>query len=480
MEGGFLYTAVFNMLNSRAPRQFHSVLRTLSKRHIFSSAMLLVFSIILILFKDIPDIDGDEMHGIKSLASQIGPELRVYSEVIGQRVNMRENTFEFSLHREMDIFAFIHTLDPTKVKVVEREQNEDEPQLLDTTVGRNVQLLPVAPDHAESELEASVERLFDEGVVGALPRIMLLRCVATRLCSETLERKSMVVDAGGASHPPKKLREDHGTPSGAFVGGGVRSNTGVFLDLTGSDAFFWFMSWRYLLPDSERSYTQDFVENDLYFGRKFYPHLLTTISGRMWLLTHGMELAIVKCLNSPKYVSALGTAIGKSIKKEMQDGLAVGITHGKEGRVLTDVAAHNPFAEVDYISTLQQLQNVNFPLLVELRSKKDASVKTMMDTLRLEGPIAEKLGLNELQPNVDQLMVRKIRENIANQRSVLRDVFVPLAEPFSYAVLTGAEGTSDTVPSAVNTTTALSTTLTSASLIAPISVNDYEVVGTDD
>nr|GFB80522.1 homogentisate phytyltransferase 1, chloroplastic-like [Tanacetum cinerariifolium] len=37
--------------------------------------MLLVFSVVLILFKDIPDTKGDEMHGIKSLASQIGPEL---------------------------------------------------------------------------------------------------------------------------------------------------------------------------------------------------------------------------------------------------------------------------------------------------------------------------------------------------------------------------------------------------------------------
>ncbi|GJU38869.1 hypothetical protein Tco_1191826 [Tanacetum coccineum] len=76
--------------------------------------------------------------------------------------------------------------------------------------------------------------------------------------------------------------------------------------------------------------------------------------------------------------------------------------------------------------------------------------------------------------------VWKIRENIANQRTVLRDVFVLLAEPFSFAVLTGAEGTSDTVPSVVDTATSLSTTLAFASLIAPISVNDYEVVGTDD
>ncbi|GKB72340.1 hypothetical protein Tco_0933752 [Tanacetum coccineum] len=67
---------------------------------------------------------------------------------------------------EMDIFAFIHTSDPTKVKIVERERNEGEPLLLETTIDRTVPLLPVAPDRAESELEACVERLFDEGGSG--------------------------------------------------------------------------------------------------------------------------------------------------------------------------------------------------------------------------------------------------------------------------------------------------------------------------
>ncbi|GKB53980.1 hypothetical protein Tco_0904733 [Tanacetum coccineum] len=130
-----------------------------------------------------------------------------------------------------------------------------------------------------------------------------------------------------------------------------------------------------------------------------------------------------------------------------------------------------------------------------------------MNVLHLEEALAERLGLNELQSHIDQLMVpihhlpdklvvgatalslsldvssvrvRKSRENIANQRSALRDVFIPLAEPFSSTVLIGVKGTSDTVPSTVSTTTALSITFASASLIAPISIDDYEVVGTDD
>nr|GEZ17066.1 hypothetical protein [Tanacetum cinerariifolium] len=48
------------------------------------------------------------------------------------------------------------------------------------------------------------------------------------------------------------------------------------------------------------------------------------------LLTHGMELAITKFLNSTKYLSAFEAAIGKAIKKGMQEGLSAG-TEGTSG-----------------------------------------------------------------------------------------------------------------------------------------------------
>nr|GEY31331.1 hypothetical protein [Tanacetum cinerariifolium] len=154
----------------------------------------------------------------------------------------------------------------------------------------------------------------------------------------------------------------------------------------------------------DKLYT-DFVEVTLHLEEIFYPHLLTTIDGRRWLLTHRMKLAISKCLNSPGYLSALGTTVSKAIEKGMQDGLAVGITHGMKGRAFTDIAAHNPFAKVDYVSALQQLHSMNFPLLAELKTNKDASIEALMIIMRLEEHLAERLGLNESQPHADQLMV---------------------------------------------------------------------------
>nr|GEW68588.1 transposase (putative), gypsy type [Tanacetum cinerariifolium] len=599
---------------------------------------------------------------------------------------------------EIDIFAFIHTSDPTKVRVVKQERNEDEPGLLDTTIGRTVPLLLVAPDRADNELEASVERLFDKGgsgtqteqgdsrrggldaniqpVVEAVNTIVEDAAPVQSRCQG--KRKFVVVDAGGVSHPPKNLKEDHGTLSGAsicgmsrstlqrllaeamlnaevrvaaiptlpfvttsisstperkdgdhtdsvaepnlrtirasqrfvissdsshhsgtkvaevevdslisdFLVGSIRTVINPDIDLQNVFVPQWSvtngsrlddgrvfhqmvdefsppnaearmhaeynvkekkrlesfvenqgellkareeeiesLNARLLLKEAEAAkairlrakasnfetvdksirdetnalrernvilekernaldvkvteletsvvskereltdlnalvtsvksqndklaeqiheleisscglkekvtvyencmeqlekfqddrmkvvndkfdklYT-DFVDMALHLEEKFYPHLLTTIFGRRWLLTQGMELAIIKCLNSLEYLSSLEATIGKAIVK------------------------------ADYISTLQQLQNVNFPLLTKLRSNKDASIEDLMNILRLERPLVDKLGLDELQPNVDQLM--KIKENIANQRSVRHDVFVPLSEPLSAAVLIG-------------------------------------------
>nr|GFB95686.1 hypothetical protein [Tanacetum cinerariifolium] len=70
-----------------------------------------------------------------------------------------------------------------------------------------------------------------------------------------------------------------------------------------------------------------------------------------------MKLAVVICMNYPGYLFVLSAAISKAIEKGMQDGLSLGITHGKEGRSLADVAAHNPSAEANYVAALQRLQS---------------------------------------------------------------------------------------------------------------------------
>ncbi|GJS98900.1 hypothetical protein Tco_0820070 [Tanacetum coccineum] len=194
----------------------------------------------------------------------------------------------------------------------------------------------------------------------------------------------------------------------------------------------------------------DLVEMACHLEENYYPYLLTTISGRRWLLTYGLKLVFIKCLNSSEYLMALEAAISHAIEQGMQSGLTARIDHGKEGRNLADVVAYNPAAEANFNSVLQKLHE--------------------------EGPLADAPGMSDLQPNVEQL---KIKANIMAEQSGLLGVWTPLSEPLFPQNLTGADRTSDSVPAAIATTTALSTTFASASSIPPITVYDYKIVHAD-
>nr|GEZ70215.1 hypothetical protein [Tanacetum cinerariifolium] len=129
----------------------------------------------------------------------------------------------------MDLLAFIRTSDPTKVRVAERQRAEDEPRVLKSTVGRVLPLLPIAPARASSELKASVDRLFDEGASGdgqdadvqpiAVTTHTIVEDVASLQPRHQKKRKTAVTDAGGPSHPPKKLKEDFGALGGVSIAG---------------------------------------------------------------------------------------------------------------------------------------------------------------------------------------------------------------------------------------------------------------------
>ncbi|GJZ09517.1 hypothetical protein Tco_0543800 [Tanacetum coccineum] len=139
---------------------------------------------------------------------------------------------------------------------------------------------------------------------------------------------------------------------------------------------------------------------------EFYPTYLTTLAGRRWLLTHGIQLALLKCLKSPEYQGTLGHALGRAVDFGMQEGLEAGHEHGIAGRSLSAVDAYNPeAAKARYVDAVKALEDVDFPLVSLLKSKKDAGMDEVLDGFLLDGPLA---GLPEsayLQPCIEQLSV---------------------------------------------------------------------------
>ncbi|GJR82773.1 hypothetical protein Tco_0153558 [Tanacetum coccineum] len=149
--------------------------------------------------------------------------------------------FLYDNGEEMDLFAFIHVTDPTKVKIVESEHAEGERKLLDSIVRRVVLLLQVASARSESELEASVDKLFDEGgstdqgcsaaggghnaeiESAADVEGISAENVTAKRPKRQRKKRPAVTDVSGSSHHPKKLKGDHGTSSGVATGGKSQS-----------------------------------------------------------------------------------------------------------------------------------------------------------------------------------------------------------------------------------------------------------------
>ncbi|GJZ25099.1 hypothetical protein Tco_0562558 [Tanacetum coccineum] len=97
---------------------------------------------------------------------------------------------------------------------------------------------------------------------------------------------------------------------------------------------------------------------------EFYPAYLTALARRRWLLTYGMELAMVKCLKSPEYQGILGHALGRAVDYGMQEGLAAGHEHGIAGTPISAVVAYNPeTAENNYLDAVRALEEADFPLV---------------------------------------------------------------------------------------------------------------------
>ncbi|GKD46010.1 hypothetical protein Tco_1270655, partial [Tanacetum coccineum] len=161
-------------------------------------------------------------------------------------------TFLTSTGEEMDLFAFIHHADPTKVRIGERQIEEGQVPLLDSTVGRVIALAGeddqagpvVQADHDDQN--DSIENIGHDDLneksgdadqedrskgsnhagKDETATILVDEEIQAAAADKSKGKKKKRRATGGASssnHPPKKLREDHGTSGNIIASTGGNS-----------------------------------------------------------------------------------------------------------------------------------------------------------------------------------------------------------------------------------------------------------------
>nr|GEX35404.1 DNA helicase [Tanacetum cinerariifolium] len=107
------------------------------------------------------------------------------------------------------------------------------------------------------------------------------------------------------------------------------------------------------------------------FDEELYPHILTAIAGRKWVIGHGLRLAVMKC--------------GESLEMRARAGQ----------RNVESIEAYDPEAKAKFTAALQALKDLMYPLLDQLEGLKDAPIDVIMAALYLENDTREdeEIGL---------------------------------------------------------------------------------------
>nr|GEV98346.1 hypothetical protein [Tanacetum cinerariifolium] len=120
------------------------------------------------------------------------------------------------------------------------------------------------------------------------------------------------------------------------------------------------------------------------FDKELYPHMLTAIACRMWVIGHGLRLATMKFAESLEMRQAFADVVSAGIAKGMSEGLKHRVGHGHAQQTIESLEAYDPEAEAKFAATLQSLKDLKLPLLDQLEGLKDAPMDVIMASLYLE------------------------------------------------------------------------------------------------
>nr|GEW55479.1 hypothetical protein [Tanacetum cinerariifolium] len=130
----------------------------------------------------------------------------------------------------------------------------------------------------------------------------------------------------------------------------------------------------------------------IHFDEELYPHMLTAIAGRRWVIGHGLRLATMKCAESLEMRQAFADVVSAGIAKGMSEGLKHRVEHGHAQRTIESLEAYDLEAEAKFAAALQSLKDLKLPLLDQLEGLKDAPMDRMILGMMLR-PSSSQLAI---------------------------------------------------------------------------------------
>nr|GEV36235.1 hypothetical protein [Tanacetum cinerariifolium] len=185
------------------------------------------------------------------------------------------------------------------------------------------------------------------------------------------------------------------------------------------------------------------------FDEELYPHMLTAITGRRWVIGHGLRLAVMKCGESTELRQVFANVVSVGIAKGMSERLKHGVEHENADLNLEAIEAYDPEVEAKYIAALHALKELKYHIWIrELRpSSSQLTIPVYPEARDPTDPWAckeEILLADAIAANVSRAKKKKKSRMVCrthgvgsahHARSDCVPVSVPTVAPQSLAIL---------------------------------------------
>ncbi|GKA56679.1 hypothetical protein Tco_0755751 [Tanacetum coccineum] len=133
------------------------------------------------------------------------------------------------------------------------------------------------------------------------------------------------------------------------------------------------------------------------------------LTGRRWVIGHGLRLAIMKCAESTEPRQVFADVVSTGIVNGMSEGLKYGVEHEEAKLDLAAIEAYDPETEAKYVTALTALRDLKYPLIDQLEKLRDAPIDLLMASLHLESDYGEDAleWIRELRPGTSQSRAEK-------------------------------------------------------------------------
>nr|GEW14870.1 hypothetical protein [Tanacetum cinerariifolium] len=129
------------------------------------------------------------------------------------------------------------------------------------------------------------------------------------------------------------------------------------------------------------------------FDEELYPHMLTAIAGRRWVIGHELRLAMIKYAKSLEMRQAFANVVSAGVAKGMSERLKHGVEHGHAQRTVESLEAYDPEAEAKFAAALHRAEQKKRNRIVCRTHGVGSAHHARSDHVPVSAPIVVPQGL---------------------------------------------------------------------------------------